>query len=93
MRAIVTIFIATLVMPSMGFSEATCFPVGRARHDRECYDMLDKNSCLETTDIFSCAWGQRTENPISDDELLVCDTARCPNGLDGDEEDYLPPEE
>ena len=55
----------------------SCFPVGRARHDRECYDFDEKNKCLKTDDIFSCAWGQRRENPIRDDEMLLCDTARC----------------
>lgn len=55
----------------------TCFPVGRARHDRECYSFDKKTVCLKTDDIFSCAWGQRRDDPISDDELLVCETSRC----------------
>jgi len=57
--------------------EESCFPVGRARHDRECYDFDQKDNCLKRDDIFSCAWGLRQENPISDDEMLVCDSARC----------------
>ena len=87
MKMTIGVFIFGMFLSSAFAQEQSCFPIGQARHDRECYDFDEKSSCVATDDIYSCGWGKRKVNPPSDDDILVCDTARCPNGLDGDEED------
>jgi len=94
MKKQIRFFIIFLVFPLFSFARGeSCFPIGRARHDRECYDMGSKNSCLNKGDVFSCGWGIRNENPPDDDDLLVCDDSRCSNKLDGDDEDFADEEE
>lgn len=74
-----------LSFPLSVFAEGEgCFPISRARHDRECYDFDSKDDCLKRDDIFSCGWGQKSANAPSDDEMLVCDDSRCSNNKDGD---------
>ena len=86
MRKIISsfLFMGILLFSSFSMANQSCFPIGRATHDRDCYDFIEKDQCLEKSDIYSCGWGKRKENPISDDEMLVCDSARCPNFEDGD---------
>lgn len=78
------LFSSILLFSSASLASQSCFPVGRATHDRECYDFVEKSECLEKTDIYSCGWGKRKDDPISDDDMLVCESARCPNFEDGD---------
>jgi hypothetical protein len=69
-----------MLLPQLSVAEEkSCFPVGRAFHDRECYDFDTPNTCLETKDIYSCAWGIRRDDAPSDDDQLICDHSRCPN--------------
>ena len=73
-----------LWIPFVVRAEQACFPISRAVHDKECYSMDSKKECLETKDIYSCGWGERKEDPPSDDDLLICADSRCPNH-EGDE--------
>ena len=85
------ILITLFIFPFLAFADGeSCFPIGAARHDIECYN-FEKTECQKTDDIYSCGWGVRSENAPSDDEQLICDNSRCPNALD-DEEDFAEPE-
>ena len=75
------------ISPSALSDDNSCFPIGMARHDRDCYDFDTKVACLSTTDIYSCGWGKRREEPLDDDDVLICDNSRCPNLVEDEPED------